>query len=257
MRELESNVSIQVTESPNKDSFEVAGRGELQLGVLIETMRREGFELSISRPRVLIKLGPNSEKLEPLEEIQIELDDAFSGYLIESMSLCKAEMRDLRPMGGGKTRIIFVGPSRRLIGYHGTFLSEMRGTGIINRSFHSYGTYRGTIAGRRNGVLISMGTGEAVAYAVFNLTDRSKIFIGVGEKAYGGMIVGEHNRDNDLQVNLLKGKQLNNMSASSSEESIRLSPPVIMTLEEAITYIKDDERVEVTPKSVRLRKGHC
>ncbi|MGI2298790.1 translational GTPase TypA [Candidatus Cardinium hertigii] len=255
MRELESNVSIQVTESANKDSFEVAGRGELQLGVLIETMRREGFELSISRPRVLIKLGANGEKLEPLEEIQIEVDDAFSGAVIESMNVRKAEMRDLRPIGGDKTRIIFVGPSRGLIGYYGTFLTETRGTGIMNRTFHSYGPYRGTIAGRRNGVLIAMGMGDAVAYALFNLADRGKMFIGPGEKVYGGMIVGEHNRDNDLEVNLLKGKQLTNMRASSSDESIRLSPPVAMTLEEAITYIKDDERVEVTPQSIRLRKA--
>lgn len=255
MRELESNVSIQVTESSNKDSFEVAGRGELQLGVLIETMRREGFELSISRPRVFIKLGPNGEKLEPLEEIQIELDDAFSGSVIASMSLRKAEMRELRPMGGGKTRIIFIGPSRGLIGYYGTFLTETRGTGIMNRTFLRYDTYRGTIAGRRNGVLISMGMGKAIAYALFNLADRGKMFIGSGEQVYGGMIVGEHNRDNDLEVNLLKGKQLTNMRAPSSDESIRLSPPVVMTLEEAITFIKDDERVEVTPKSIRLRKA--
>lgn len=255
MRELESNVSIQVTESDKKDSFEVAGRGELQLGVLIETMRREGFELSISRPRVLIKSGPNGEKLEPLEEIQIELDDAFSGSVIESMSLRKAEMRDLRPMGGGKTRIIFVGPSRGLIGYYGTFLTETRGTGIMNRTFHSYGTYRGVISGRRHGVLISMGSGDAVAYALANLTDRGKMFISPGEKVYAGMIIGEHNRDNDLEVNILKGKQLTNMRASSSDEAIRLSPPIVMTLEEAISYIKDDERVEVTPRSIRLRKA--
>ncbi|WP_339044625.1 translational GTPase TypA [Cardinium endosymbiont of Tipula unca] len=255
MRELESNVSIQVTESDRKDSFEVAGRGELQLGVLIETMRREGFELSISRPRVLIKSGPNGEKLEPLEEIQIELDDAFSGSVIESMSLRKAEMRDLRPMGGGKTRIIFVGPSRGLIGYYGTFLTETRGTGIMNRTFHSYGPYRGVISGRRNGVLISMGSGDAVAYALANLTGRGKMFIAPGEKVYGGMIIGEHNRDNDLEVNILKGKQLTNMRASSSDEAIRLSPPIVMTLEEAIAYIKDDERVEVTPQSIRLRKA--
>ncbi|ROT47556.1 translational GTPase TypA [Candidatus Cardinium hertigii] len=255
MRELESNVSIQVTESPNKDSFEVAGRGELQLGILIETMRREGFELSISRPRVLIKSGPNGTKLEPLEEIQIELDDEFSGSVIESMSLRKAEMRDLRPMGGGKTRIIFIGPSRGLIGYYGNFLTETRGTGIMNRTFHRYDTYRGAISGRRNGVLISMGSGNAIAYALFNLADRGKMFIAPGEKVYEGMIVGEHNRDNDLEVNLLKGKQLTNMRASSADESIRLSPPIVMKLEEAIAYIKDDERVEVTPKSIRLRKA--
>ncbi|TDG95601.1 translational GTPase TypA [Cardinium endosymbiont of Culicoides punctatus] len=254
MRELESNVSIQVTESERKDSFEVAGRGELQLGVLIETMRREGFELSISRPRVLIKQGTNGEKLEPLEEIQIEVDDEFTGAVIESMSLRKAEIKDMRPTGGGKTRITFIGPSRGLIGYYGNFLTETRGTGVMNRTFHSYSTYRGAISGRRNGVLISMGSGDAVAYALGNLTDRGKMFIAPGEKVYGGMIVGEHNRDNDLEVNILKGKQLTNMRASSSDETIRLSPPIVMTLEEAIAYIKDDERVEVTPQSIRLRK---
>ncbi len=255
MRELESNVSIQVTESATKDSFEVAGRGELQLGILIETMRREGFELSIGRPRVLIQEGPHGEKLEPFEEIQIEMDEAFSGNVIESMSLRKAAMKDLRPMGAGKTRITFVGPSRGLIGYYGAFLTETRGTGIMNRTFHSYGPYKGSISGRRNGVLVSMGMGEAVAYALFNLADRGKMFIAPGEKIYGGMIVGEHNRDNDLEVNLLKGKQLTNMRAASSDEAIRLSPPIVMTLEEAIAYIKDDERVEVTPQSIRLRKA--
>ncbi|AWN81865.1 translational GTPase TypA [Candidatus Cardinium hertigii] len=255
MRELESNVSIQVTESPTKDSFEVAGRGELQLGILIETMRREGFELSISRPRVLIKTETDGSKLEPLEEIQIELDDAFSGAVIESMSLRKAEMRDLRPMGAGRTRIIFIGPSRGLIGYYGTFLTETRGTGIMHRIFHSYGSYRGSIGGRRNGVLVAMGSGEAVAYALFNLADRGKLFIAAGTKVYGGMIVGEHNRNNDLEVNVLKGKQLTNMRAATADAAIRLSPPVVMKLEEAIAYIQDDERVEVTPQSIRLRKA--
>ena len=254
MRELESNVSIQITETPNKDAFEVAGRGELQLGILIETMRREGFELSIGRPRVLIQIDEQGKKLEPFEEIQIELDNEFSGTVIESMSLRKAEMKDLRPMGAGKTRLTFIGPSRGLIGYYGIFMTETRGTGIMHRTFHSYGPYCGTIAGRRNGVLIAMGSGDAVAYALFNLADRGKMFISPGDKVYAGMIVGEHSRDNDLEVNVLKGKQLTNMRAASSDETIRLSPPIKMTLEEAIAYIKDDERVEVTPQSIRLRK---
>lgn len=255
MRELESNVSIQVTESPTKESFEVAGRGELQLGILIETMRREGFELSISRPRVLMQKDATGVSLEPLEEIQIEVDDAFSGAVIESMSLRKAEMRDLRPIGGERTRLTFIGPSRGLIGYYGTFLTETRGTGVMHRTFYDYGSYRGTISGRRNGVLVAMGSGEAVAYAIFNLEDRGRMFITAGTKVYGGMIVGEHNRDNDLEVNILKGKQLTNMRAAGSDEAIRLTQPVIMTLEEAIAYIKDDERVEVTPRSIRLRKA--
>ena len=255
LRELEANVSIQVTESEGRDSFEVAGRGELQLGVLVETMRREGFELSISRPRVLFRTGANGEKLEPLEEIQIEVDDLYSGTVIESMSLRKATMQDLRPMGSGKTRITFVGPSRGLIGYYGPFLTETRGTGIMNRTFHSYGTYCGPIPGRRNGVLISNGSGDAVAYALFNLADRGKMFIAPGENIYLGMIIGEHNRENDLEVNALKGKQLTNMRAAGSDDTVKLSPPIIMRLEEAIAYIKDDERVEVTPKSIRLRKA--
>jgi len=255
MKELESNVSIQVTESGNKDSFEVAGRGELQLGILIETMRREGFELSIGRPKVLLKTGEKGEKLDPFEEVQIELDSDFSGTVIESMSLRKAEMKDMRPMGASRTRIIFLAPSRGLIGYHGIFLTETKGTGVMNRIFHSYQSYRGDISGRRNGVLIAMGTGETVAYALFNLADRGKMFVDAGTKVYGGMIVGEHNRENDLEVNVLKGKQLTNMRAAGSDETIRLSPPVVMTLEEAISYIKDDERVEVTPKSIRLRKA--
>lgn len=255
MREIEGNVAIRVIQSADKDSFEVAGRGELQLGVLIETMRREGFELSIGRPRVLYKTDESGQRLEPIEEIQVDVDDEFVGVVVESLSQRKAEMTDMRPSGGGKTRITFLGPSRGLIGYHGQFLTETRGSGIMNRVFHDYGAYRGAIPGRRNGVLISNGGGEAVAYALWNLEDRGKMFIKPNEKVYEGMIIGEHSRDNDLEVNPLKAKQLTNIRASGKDEAIRLTPPLIMTLEQAIAYIGEDEKVEVTPKSIRLRKS--
>jgi len=255
MREIESNVAIRVTETAEKDAFEVAGRGELQLGILIETMRREGFELSISRPRVLFQNDEKGNKQEPIEEIQIDVDDEFVGVVVKSLSLRKAEMTDMRPSGGGKTRVTFHGPSRGLIGYHGQFLTETRGTGVMNRIFHSYGPYKGAIEGRRNGVLISNGDGEAVAYSLWNLEDRGKMFIHPNESVYLGMIIGEHNRDNDLEVNPLKAKQLSNVRASGKDEAMRLVPPVILTLEQAISYIEEDERVEVTPKSIRLRKA--
>lgn len=256
MKEAEGNVAIRITETEGKDAFDVAGRGELQLGVLIETMRREGFELSISRPRVLYKNDPETgARLEPHEEVQVDVDEEFVGTVIESLSQRKAEMSDMRPSGGGKTRITFIAPSRGLIGYHGPFLTETRGTGIMSRIFHSYAPHKGPIEGRRNGVLISNGDGDAVAYAMWNLEERGKMFITPGDKVYQGMIIGEHNRDNDLEVNPLKAKQLSNVRASGKDEAIRLTPPLILTLEQAIAYIQDDERVEVTPKSIRLRKA--
>jgi GTP-binding protein len=254
MKEIEGNVSIKVAQSEGKDAFEVSGRGELQLGILIETMRREGFELSISRPRVLYKTDENGQRLEPIEQIQVDVDDEHVGTVVESLNLRKAEMIDMRPSGGGKTRITFLGPSRGLIGYHGQFLTETRGTGIMNRVFHDYGPYKGAIEGRRNGVLISNGDGEAVAYALWNLEDRGKMFVKPGEAVYQGMIIGEHNRDNDLEVNPLKAKQLSNVRTVLKDEAMRLTPPVIMTLEKAISYIQNDEIVEVTPKCIRIRK---
>jgi GTP-binding protein len=255
MREAEGNVAIRVIETADKDAFEVAGRGELQLGVIIETMRREGFELSISRPRVLFQADEEGNRLEPIEEIQIDVDDEFVGTVVESMNARKSEMQDMRPSGGGKTRIIFLTPSRGLIGYHGQFLTETRGTGIMSRVFHAYGLFRGPIEGRRNGVLISNGNGEAVAYSLNNLEERGSLFLDPGTQVYQGMIIGENSRDNDLEVNPLKGKQLTNVRASGKDEAIRLTPPKIMTLEQAIAYIQDDERVEVTPRSIRLRKA--
>jgi GTP-binding protein len=255
MREIESNVAIHVSQTEEKDAFQVAGRGELQLGILIETMRREGFELSISRPRVLFKEDEQGKRLEPIEEIQVDIDDDFVGVVVKSLAIRKAEMTDMRPSGGGKTRVTFLGPSRGLIGYHGQFLTETRGTGVMNRVFHSYGSYKGVIEGRRNGVLISNGDGESVAYALWNLEERGKMFINPNELVYHGMIIGEHNRDNDLEVNPLKAKQLSNVRASGKDEAMRLIPPVIMTLEQSISYIQNDERVEVTPKSIRLRKA--
>ena len=254
-REAESNVAIRVTESEDKDSFEVAGRGELQLGVLIETMRREGFELGISRPRVLFQEGPNGRE-EPYETVVIDVDDEFSGAVIDKMALRKAEMTDMRPSGGGKTRISFSAPSRGLIGYHGEFLSDTRGTGIMNRLFEKYGPYKGVIEGRPNGVLISNSTGDAVAYALNALEDRGVLFVNPGEPLYEGMVIGENAKPDDLEVNPMKSKQLTNFRASGKDEGIRLTPPRRMTLEQAIAYIDEDEMVEVTPKSIRLRKRH-
>jgi GTP-binding protein len=255
MEEAESNVSIRVSETSSTDAFEVAGRGELQLGVLIETMRREGFELAIGRPRVLFKKDPDTDQLlEPMEEVQIDVDDEFTGIVVEKMGIRKGEMIDMRPSGGGKTRITFISPSRGLIGYQGEFLTDTRGTGIMSRLFHSYGAFKGPIGGRRNGALISNSMGQAVAYALWNLEDRGVMFIGPGTAVYEGMIVGEHTRDNDLEINVLKAKQLTNIRAAGKDEAIRLTPPRIFTLEQAIAYIEEDELVEVTPTSIRLRK---
>src|SRR3954462_12085122 len=253
-REAEGNVAIRLVTSADKDAFEVAGRGELQLGVLIETMRREGFELSISRPRVLYRDGPKGRE-EPYETVVIDVDDEHSGTVVEKMALRKGEMTDMRPSGGGKTRLTFSAPSRGLIGYHGEFLSDTRGTGIMNRLFEKYGPYKGPISGRQNGVLISMEQGEAVAYALNMLEERGVLFISPGDKLYEGMIVGENAKPQDLEVNPLKSKQLTNFRASGpKDEGIRLTPPRRMSLEQAIAYIQDDELVEVTPKAVRIRK---
>lgn len=254
MKESASNVAIKVKQAEQKDAFEVGGRGELQLGVLIETMRREGFELSVSRPRVLFKQDENGNRLEPIEELYIDVDDEYSGVVVEKISRRKGEMKDMRPSGAGKTRITFHVPSRGLIGYQSEFLTDTRGTGIMNSVFYNYAPYKGAIESRRNGVLISMQSGEAVAYALWNLEDRGVMFVVPQTKVYEGMIVGEHNRDNDLEVNPIKGKQLSNMRTTSKDEAVRLTPPRLLTLEDAISYIADDELVEVTPKNIRLRK---
>ena len=257
MREAESNVAIRITEAESRDAFEVAGRGELQLGVLIEQMRREGFELSISRPRVLFKTDEaTGERQEPLEDVVIDVDEEYSGVVVDKMSQRKAEMTGMRPSGGGKLRLTFLAPSRGLIGYHGEFLTDTRGTGIMNRMFHGYTAYKGPIEGRRNGVLISNGAGETVAYGLWYLEERGPLFIGAGTKVYEGMLVGEHSRGNDLEVNCLKAKQLTNIRTTSKDEAVRLTPPRRMSLEQSIAYIEDDELVEVTPKSVRLRKRY-
>ncbi len=255
LREAEGNVAIKVREAEGKDAFEVAGRGELQLGVLIETMRREGFEVSISRPRVLYRNDPETgQRQEPIEEVQVDVDDEFTGVVVEAIGKRRGELTDMRPSGGGKTRVSFLVPSRGLIGYHGDFLTDTRGTGIMSRLFHSYAPFKGPIEGRRNGTLIANSTGTAVAYALWNLEERGPMFITPGTEVYEGMIIGEHNRGSDLEVNPLKGKQLTNIRTTSKDEAIRLTPPRAMTLEKAIAYIEDDELVEVTPKSIRLRK---
>jgi GTP-binding protein len=255
MRESESNVAIRVSETASKDAFEVAGRGELQLGVLIETMRREGFEVSISRPKVLVR-QENGQTLEPIEEVVIDVDQEFSGVVIEKLALRRAELADMRPSGGDKTRLVFHAPSRGLIGYHGEFLTDTRGSGVMNRLFHGWAPWRGDIPGRRNGALVSNDTGQSTAYALWNLEERGKMFIADGEDVYEGMIIGENSRGEDLDVNPLKGKKLTNVRASGKDESIRLTPPRRLTLEQAIAWIEDDELVEVTPAAIRLRKAH-
>jgi GTP-binding protein len=255
LREAESNVAIRVTETSEKDAYEVAGRGELQLGVLIENMRREGFEVSISRPRVVFQADEaTGERLEPIEDVVIDVDDEFSGVVIDKLSQRKAELKEMGPSGAGKTRLALQAPSRALIGYQGEFLTDTRGSGVLNRVFSHYEPYKGAIEGRRNGVLVSNSDGDTASYALWNLEERGVMFVGAGEKAYQGMIIGENSRGDDLDVNPMKAKQLTNVRASGKDEAIRLTPPRKMTLEQAIAYIEDDELVEVTPKSIRLRK---
>jgi len=255
LKEAESNVAIRVTETSEKDAFEVAGRGELQLGVLIESMRREGFEVSISRPRVVFQNDEETgERMEPIEEVMIDVDDEFTGIVIEKLSARKAELKDMGPSGAGKTRISLMSPSRSLIGYQGEFLTDTRGSGVLNRVFSHYEPYKGAIDAGRKGVLVSNSDGETAAYALWNLEERGVMFVGAGEKTYQGMIIGENSRADDLDVNPMKAKQLTNVRASGKDEAVRLTPPRKLTLEQAIAYIEDDELVEVTPKSIRLRK---
>jgi len=256
MSEAEGNVAIKVRDTETKDAFEVSGRGELQLGVLIETMRREDYELSISRPRVIFREDENGNRLEPIEDVTVDVDDEYAGVVIEKMGTRRAEMVDMRPTGGGKTRVLFHAPSRGLIGYHGEFLTDTRGTGVMYRVFREYGPYRGPIEGRRNGVLVSNGQGDSVPFALWNLEERGTLFIGAGEKIYEGMVIGENARPDDLIVNPLKAKALTNMRASGKDEAVKLTTPRRLTLEQAIAYIETDELVEVTPQSIRIRKIH-
>jgi len=256
MEEAETNVAITFMENENKDSFEIGGRGELQLGVLIETMRREGFELSVSRPRVLYKNDEFDNKLEPIEEVTIDVDEEYASSIIDSMNKRKGEMIDMRSTGAAKSRLFFKVPSRGLIGYQSSFLTQTRGTGVMNRIFHSYDLHKGQFAGRRTGVLISSDTGTAVAYALFKLQDRGPMFIDSQTKVYQGMIVGQHTKENDLDINVLKGKQLTNVRASGTDEAVTLMPAKKMSLEQMMAYIKEDELLEVTPKNLRLRKRY-
>jgi GTP-binding protein len=254
LREAEGNVTLRIAESREKDAMEVAGRGELQLGILIETMRREGFELSVSRPKVLLQRDAAGELLEPIEEVLIDVDEGHAGIVVQKLSERRAEMIEMRPSGGDRVRLVFHAPTRGLLGYQGELLTDTRGTAVMNRLFHGYAAYRGEIAGRRNGVLISNDQGEAVAYALWNLEDRGPMMIEPGWKVYRGMIIGEHTRGNDLEVNVLKGKKLSNIRTHAKDEAVRLTPPIQMTLEKALAYITDDELVEITPKAIRLRK---
>ncbi|HEV2153417.1 translational GTPase TypA [Bradyrhizobium sp.] len=257
LREAEGNVALRVVESQDKDAMEVSGRGELQLAILIETMRREGFELSVSRPRVVFqKDEATGQTLEPIEEVVIDVDEEHSGVVVQKMSERKSELIEMKPSGGNRLRLVFYAPTRGLIGYQGELMTDTKGTAIMNRLFHDYLPYKGPIQGRRNGVLISNDQGESVAYAMFKLEDRGPMMIEPGWKVYKGMIVGEHTRDNDLEINVLKGKQLTNIRTTSKDEAVRLTPPIRMTLEKALAYIEDDELVEITPKSIRLRKKH-
>ena len=256
-REAEGNVAIKVTDSNETEAFEVAGRGELQLGVLIEQMRREGFELTIGRPRVLTRVNAETGvREEPMEEVLVDVDEPYSGVVVDKMSRRKAEMQEMRPSGGGKVRVTFLMPSRGLIGYHGEFLTDTRGTGIMNRLFAGYGPWKGPIEGRRNGSLISTENGEAVHYALFYIQERGTMFVTPGEKVYQGMILGENSRDSDLEVNPIKEKKLTNIRAAGKDDAMLLIPPRKMSLEQAIAYVEDDELVEVTPSAVRLRKRY-
>ena len=254
LAEAETNVAITFSENDQKDAFEIGGRGELQIGVLIETMRREGFELIVSRPRVLYKTDDKGNRLEPIEEVIIDVDEEYVSAVVDGMNQRKGSMLDMRVAGAGKTRIIFHAPSRGLIGYQNRFLTETRGTGVMNRLFHSYDSYKGDVSGRKSGALISTDTGTAVAYAIFNLQDRGTMFISHQTPVYQGMIVGEHTRDNDLEINVLKGKQLTNVRASGTDEAVKLVTPRVMSLEQMMAYINEDELLEVTPQSLRLRK---
>jgi GTP-binding protein len=255
LREAEGNVALKIMETADSDAFEVAGRGELQLAILIETMRREGFELTVSRPRVVMTTDPaTGQRLEPIEEVIIDVDEEFSGAVVQKLSERRGELIDMRPSGGGRQRLAFHVPTRGLIGYQTELLSDTRGTAVMNRLFHAYAAFKGEIAGRRNGVLISNGQGEAVAYALWNLEDRGPLMINPQTRVYQGMIVGEHSRGNDLEVNVLKGKKLTNVRAAGKDDNVMLTPPMKMTLERALSYIDDDELVEITPQSIRLRK---
>lgn len=254
-KEAEGNIALKISRTDSSDSFEVAGRGELQLGVLIETMRREGFELSISRPRVLMKRDENNQLMEPVEEVVVDVDEEFSGTVVEKMGQRRAEMTEMIPSQvGNKVRLIFNAPSRGLIGYHSEFLTDTRGTGVMNRIFKCYEPYKGEIDSRRNGVLISSESGTAIAYSLWKLQDRGPMFIDSGVPVYVGMIIGEHTKPNDLEVNPCKAKQLTNIRAAGKDEAIDLIPPRKLTLEQGLSYIQEDELLEVTPKTLRLRK---
>jgi GTP-binding protein len=256
MREAEGNVALQIADVPGEaDTFQVSGRGELQLAILIETMRREGFELTVGRPRVVMRKDEQSgERLEPIEEVIIDVDEEYSGAVVQKLSERRAELIDMRPSGTGRQRLVFHAPTRGLIGYNSELLSDTRGTAIMNRLFHDYAPYAGAIAARHTGALISNSDGVAVAYALWKLEDRGPMFIEPGAKVYAGMIVGEHTRGNDLEINVLKGKQLTNIRAAGKDDAVQLTPPIRMTLEKALSYIGDDELVEITPNSIRLRK---
>ncbi len=254
LKEAERNIAIKIEENADKDSFNVSGRGELQLAILIENMRREGFELTVSRPRVVYQTSETGERLEPIEEVIIDVDEAHSGAVVSKLSERRADLMEMRPSGGGRQRLVFFAPTRGLLGYQSELLSDTRGTAVMNRLFHEYAPHKGEIQGRRTGVLISNGVGEATAYSLFYLQDRGPIMIAPQTRVYEGMIVGQHTRDNDLVVNVVENKKLTNIRAAGKDEALTLTPPMRLSLERALSYIVDDELVEVTPDSIRLRK---
>ena len=254
IKEGEGNITLNIEKSTNDSSFLVSGRGELQLSVLIETMRREGYELSVSKPQVLMKNDEQGNLLEPIEEVIIDVDDEYAGQVVQDLNIRKGVMLEMKPFGIGRSRLIFEAPTRGLIGYQSELLTVTSGTAVINRLFSRYESYKGEIKGRTNGVLISNGNGISVAFALFNLEERGQMIIGSGIPVYQGMIIGVHTRPNDLEVNILKGKKLTNIRTHSKDEAVKLTPPLAMNLEKAIAWISDDELIEVTPKSIRIRK---
>ncbi len=253
-RELNTDVSLRVEETDSTDRFKVSGRGELHLSVLIENMRREGFEFAVSKAEVLYKTDENGKRLEPMEVAYVDVPEEYSGAVIEKLSVRKGELREMGHASGGYTRLIFSIPSRGLIGYRGDFMTDTKGTGIINTIFDGYAPYKGDIAYRSQGSLIAFESGEAVTYGLFNAQERGILFIGPGEKVYGGMVIGQTGKSEDVEVNVCKKKQLTNTRSSSADEALRLTPPKILSLEQALDFIDTDELLEVTPTKLRIRK---
>ena len=253
-RELNTDVSLRVEETENADSFKVSGRGELHLSVLIENMRREGYEFAVSKAEVLYHTDENGKKLEPMELAYIDVPDEFTGIVIEKLGQRKGELRNMTPSNGGYTRLEFLIPARGLIGYRGEFMTDTKGNGIINTSFEGYAPYKGDIQYRKQGSLIAFETGESVTYGLYSAQERGTLFIGAGEKVYSGMVIGQNGKAEDIELNVCKTKHLTNTRSSSADEALRLTPPRVLSLEQALDFIDTDELLEVTPENLRIRK---